>query len=92
MVLMGNAKYHTRFIEKASTINMKKDEIIAFMSKHDIEILKSILAKSVLLEKILNKILKNSMAEKAGYSVLRLSPYPCILNSIETTRASLECL
>ena len=55
MVLMGNAKYHTRFIEKASTINMKKDEIIAFMSKHDIEILKSILAKSVLLEKILNK-------------------------------------
>ena len=35
---MENEKYHSRFIEKASVINMKKDEVIAFMSKHDIEI------------------------------------------------------
>ena len=38
------------------SLNMKKDEMIAFMSKRDIEILNIIPTKSVLLEKI---ILKN---------------------------------
>ena len=32
------------------------------------------------------------MTEKADYSVLRLSPFCCMLNPIEMTRASLECL
>ena len=87
---MDNAKYHCRFIEKAPTMNIKKDEMIAFMSKHDIEIPTPIPTKSVLLEKILI-IFKNiekqyvidSMAEKGGYSVLRLPPNHCILNPIE---------
>ena len=35
---MYNAKYHCRFIEKESTMNIKKYKMIAFMSKHDIEI------------------------------------------------------
>ena len=52
VAVMENAKYHTRFIEKASTMNMKKDEMIAFMSKQDIEILYPIPTKLVLLEKI----------------------------------------
>ena len=52
---MENAKYHTRFTEKASTMNMKKDEIVAFMSKYDIEILNLIPTKLVLLENTLNK-------------------------------------
>ena len=90
VVVMGNTKYHCRFIEKAPTMNMKKDEMIAFMSKHDIETPNPIPTKSVLLEKILI-IFKNiakqyvidSMAEKAGYSVLRLPLYHCILNPIE---------
>ena len=34
---------------------MKKDEMIAFMSKHNIEILNMIPTKSVLLEKIMYK-------------------------------------
>ena len=59
---MENAKYHSRFIEKAPTTNVKKNEIIAFMSKHDIQILHPIPTKSVLLEKIIEKILKNSMS------------------------------
>ena len=32
------------------------------------------------------------MAEKAGYSALRFSPYRCILNRIEMARASFEFL
>ena len=55
VAVMENAKYHTRFIEKASTMNMKKDEMIAFMSKQDIEILYPIPTKLVLLEKIFSK-------------------------------------
>ena len=48
VVVMEIAKYYSRFIEKASTMNMKKDEMIAFMSKYEIEILNPIM----LLEKI----------------------------------------
>ena len=79
-------------------MNKKENEIIALMSKHDIEIPNPIPTKSVLLEKILI-ILKNIekqyaidyMAEKAGYSVLRLPPYCCILNPIELAWNRLKC-
>ena len=87
---MDNAKYHCGLIEKAPTMNIKKDKMIAFTSKHHIEIPNPIPTKSVLLEKILI-IFKNiekqyvidSMAEKGGYSVLRLPLYHCILSPIE---------
>ena len=59
-------------------MSMKKDEIIAFMSKHDIKIPNPILRKSVLFGKNSQKNIEklyviDSMAEKAGYFVLRLS-------------------
>ena len=98
VVVMDSAKYHCRFIEKAPTTNMKKGEMIAVMSKHDIEIPNPIPTNSVLLEKILI-ILKNiekqyvidCMTEKAPYSVLRLPPYHCILNPIELAWNQLKC-
>ena len=87
---MDNAKYHCRFIEKAPTMNIKKDEMIAFMSKHDIEIPNPIPTKSVLLEKIVlifnnteKQYVIDSMAQKGGYSVLRLPLYHCISSPIE---------
>ena len=58
VVVIDSAKYHYRFIAKAPTMNIKKGEMIAVMSKHDIEIPNLISTKSVLLEKILI-ILKN---------------------------------
>ena len=90
MVVTDSAKYHCRLIEKALTMNMKKGEMIAVISKPDIEIPNPIPTKSVLLEKFLI-IFKNigkqyvidCMTEKARYSVLRLRPYHCILNLIE---------
>ena len=74
---------------------MKKDKMIAFMSKHNIETLNMIPAKSVLLEKIIFKNIKkqyaiDSMSEKVGYSVLRLSPYRFILNPVEMKCPSLN--
>ena len=106
VVVMDNAKYHCRFIEKASTMNMKKDEMIAFMSKHDIDIPNPIPTKSVLLEKILiifenieKQYVIDSLVEKAGYSVLRFASVSLHIEShingmesIKISRSSLECL
>ena len=71
-------------------MNMKMNEMIVFMSKHDIEISNPIPTKSMLLEKILiifenieKQYVIDSLVEKADYSVLRLSLYHCILNPIE---------
>ena len=64
--------------------------MITFMSKHDIQIPNPIPTKSILLDE--KQYVINSMAEKAGYSVLRLSPYRCILNPMEMAHVSLECL
>ena len=53
VVVMDSAKYHCRLIEKPPTINMKKGEMIAVISKPDIEIQNPIPTKSMLLGKIL---------------------------------------
>ena len=95
---MDSAKYHCRFIEKTPTMNMKKGEMIAIMSKHDIEIANPIPTKSVLLEKILiilkdieKQYVIDRMTEKAHYSVLWLPPpYHCILNPIELAQNQLK--
>ena len=52
---MNNVKYHSRLIEKTPTMIMKKDEMIAFMSKNDIEIPNPVPTKLVLLQKIRKK-------------------------------------
>ena len=53
--MVDDAKYYRRFIEKAPTMNMRKDEMIVFMSKHEIEIPNPIPTKLVLLEKMWKK-------------------------------------
>ena len=90
VVVIDSAKYHYRFIEKAPTMNMKKGEMIAVMSKHDIEIPNLIPTKSVLLVKTLiilkdieEQYATDCMTEKTCYSFRRLSLYHCILNLIE---------
>ena len=97
VVVIDSAKYHCRFIEKAPTMNMKKGEMIAIMSKHDIEIPNPVPTKLLLLEKILiilkdieKQYVIDCMTEKALYSVLRLPPYHCILNPMELARNQLK--
>ena len=70
---MENVKYHSRFILH------EKDEMIAFMSKHNIEILNMIPTKSVLLErKLFKKILKNSMPLILCLKKLAILFYDCL--------------
>ena len=57
--MLDNAKCHSRIIEKIPAMNMKNDEMIAFMSKYDIEMPDPIPAKPV--KKIRKKILKTTV-------------------------------
>ena len=56
----------SRFFEKSPTINMKKDDMIAFISTRGTEIPNPIPIKPVIFEKT-GKTNFNSMAEKDGY-------------------------
>ena len=78
---MDNVKYHSRFIEKAPIMNMKKDEIIAFMSKHDIEISNPIEVKLVFSKKFAKTTLKDSISLILWLKILSILFYR--LNLIE---------
>ena len=74
-------------------MSMKKDEIIAFMSKHDIKIPNPIPAKSVLLGKIRKKILKNCMSLILWLKKLAILFYDCPISlRIECHRNGMESM
>ena len=89
---MDNAKYRSRFVEKSRTMNMKK-MILSYMMKHHIEIPLSLPVKPVLLQKIceaniLKKYVVDEMTLDAGYSVLRLPPYHCVILANQLSKTS----
>ena len=51
-MMFDNAKYHSRLVETSPTMNTRKDQMIAFMKKHDIGIPEPVPMKAVLLERI----------------------------------------
>ena len=57
---------------------MKKDEMIAFMSKHNIEIINMIPTMSGYWRKLFKKILKNSMALTLCLEKLATLFYDCL--------------
>ena len=38
VIVLDNSKYHNRYVEKTPTMNMEKNDTIAFMINHGIEI------------------------------------------------------
>lgn len=62
VVVRDSAKHYIEFIEKTPVMNMKKNETIAFITKHDIEILNPIPTNPVLLGNLAKKNLKNRMS------------------------------
>lgn len=90
VIAIDNAKYHSRkvLVERTPSINMKKDDLIKYMIKQNIDVPNTIPAKPVLLEKIREKNIPkqyviDSMAQRVDYDVLRLFPYHCVFNPIE---------
>ena len=88
IIVLDNASYHSRQVEKIPTMNTLKADMINFMKDHGIRVHEPIPIKAVLLEKIKMANIKkrfviDEMASKNGHQVLRLPPYHCCLNPIE---------
>ncbi|KAK4324273.1 hypothetical protein Pmani_005113 [Petrolisthes manimaculis] len=87
LIIMDNASYHCKVINKAPTQSSRKNEIIEWLERND-------LPHSPLHTKpeLLHQVKKNKQKEvyeiddiamRHGHEVLRLPPYHCQLNPIE---------
>jgi transposase len=94
VIVMDNAKYHSRHLIKKPSQATRKDEILNFMASHNIAVPQKNTKKDLL------EILKNhdipqqyvvdETAKERGHTVLRLPPYYCVLNPIELIWSSLK--
>jgi transposase len=94
VIVMDNAKYHSRHLIKKPSQATRKDEILNFMASHNIAVPQKNTKKDLL------EILKNhdisqqyvvdETAKERGHTVLRLPPYYCVLNPIELIWSSLN--
>lgn len=87
VIVMDNASYHSRLLNKVPNAANKKSEIQDYMLQNDIYFEFSY-KKSDLLKVLKDFNLKkeyfcDSVAEKMGHTVLRLPPYYCVFNPIE---------
>lgn len=94
VIVMDNASYHSRQINKVPTQNNTKAEIIEYLYKNDIYFEESY-NKAQLLEVVKSKPVDkiyycDTAAENLGHSVLRLPPYYCIFNPIELIWSQLK--
>lgn len=88
VIVMDNAKYHSRLVEKTPSMKMKKSEMLAFIEKHKVKIPTAKATKPILLAAIREanipkEFVIDKMAVNAGHIVHRLPPYHCVLNPIE---------
>ncbi|MGH9701240.1 MAG: transposase [Candidatus Acidiferrales bacterium] len=87
IIVMDNASYHSRVLNKIPNAANTKSEIQEYMLENDIYF-EFTYRKSDLLRVLKDYNLKkeyvcDSMAEKKGHTVLRLPPYYCVFNPIE---------
>lgn len=87
VIVMDNASYHSRQLNKAPSSNDTKPKIQEYMYNHDIYFHENY-TKKELLEVLKSLSIKkqyycDELAESIGHTVLRLPPYHCIFNPIE---------
>lgn len=95
VIVMDNASYHSRILNKIPNTSTKKDDILNFMRDKGITIPKKIPVKSELLKIIKTYNFKNEyiideLCKTHGHILLRLPPYYCIFNPIELIWALLK--
>jgi transposase len=88
VIVMDNASYHSRILNKIPNNNTKKDEILKFMQLKNITVPKKIPVKKELIRMIKSRNFKNeyvidTICSRHGHTLLRLPPYYCIFNPIE---------
>lgn len=94
-IIMDNAPYHSRVVDRAPTMKTKKSDIIEWLTRKGVECSEHLI-KLELLE-LVKKIkprrpeyILDKEAERQGYRVLRLPPYHCEYNPIEMVWAWLK--
>ena len=86
VVILDNASYHCRQVDKIPNMNTRKAEMLDFMKRNSIS--EPLPTKPVLLElikmaNIQKKFELDSIAFENGHLVPRLPPYHCCLNAIK---------
>lgn len=88
VVILDNAPYHSRKLEKIPHSGFKKPQIIEWLVEKNIPA-DTKMKKKELMEKVnevrhlYDKYVIDEMARENGITVLRLPPYHCIFNPIE---------
>lgn len=94
LIVMDNASYHSKILNKAPASNSKKCEIIQWLTEHNIahdpSHTKFELLKLVTSHKNMQVYVIDQIARDAGHEVLRLSPYHCQFNPIELIWAQVK--
>ncbi|XP_050310857.1 uncharacterized protein LOC126746591 [Anthonomus grandis grandis] len=91
VIVLDNASYHTRKLEKIPTSATKKSDIQAWLDSKAI----SYMVKAELLDLVKanrgqDKFVVDELAKSTGRIVLRLPPYHCELNPIELVWAQIK--
>ena len=87
LIVIDNAPYHSRRLEKVPTTNSRKSEMQDWLLAHNIQYpecaLKCELLSLIRLSNPQPKYVVDEMAKTFGHEVIRLPPYHCELNPIE---------
>lgn len=95
VIVMDNAPYHSKILDKAPTQGNKKEEIQVWLRDHNIQF-EDHLKKAELLElsekhkPTVPKYVIDEMAKTKGHKIVRLPPYHCHFNPIELIWAQVK--
>ncbi|XP_068219992.1 uncharacterized protein [Palaemon carinicauda] len=94
LIIMDNAPYHSKILNKVPTISNKKCQILQWLESnkidHDPAITKLELLKICKLHKEREIYEIDQIAANHGHKVLRLPPYHCMFNPIELIWAQVK--
>ncbi|XP_026333412.1 uncharacterized protein LOC113240348 [Hyposmocoma kahamanoa] len=87
VIVLDNATYHRRQIEKIPNTGTRKDKIVRFLRDHYIDV-PSRSTKKILLDLMKEnnfekRFFIDELATSKGHQILRLPPYYCIFNPCE---------
>lgn len=94
LIIMDNASYHSRILNKAPRSSNRKSDIIHWLTlnniRHDPSLTKSKLLEICKENKTRERYEIDELAAAQGHEILRLPPYHCELNPIELIWAKVK--
>ncbi|XP_026330569.1 uncharacterized protein LOC113238062 [Hyposmocoma kahamanoa] len=95
IILMDNASYHSRQVDKMPSQINKKQDIIDWLNRHGENVDNSMLILQLLnilktKKRFSKRYVIDEMASKYGHRVIRIPPYHCQYNAIELIWAQVK--